>query len=191
MKRLLVLSLFLISGLIVHAQENYTNTSVQILPQSKLTIKGDTNIKDFECEFNTANLEENKNIEYTHTGKGISFKNAVLCLDNLGFDCGNRGINEDFRDLIQAEKYPEILLKLNEINLENPKLAEAKVTIFIAGKSRRYVVPVNIVDDSIPYFKGKLTLNIKDFDLEAPKKALGLIVVKEEIEVNFNLSVAK
>ncbi len=39
----------------------------------------------------------------------------------------------------------------------------------------------------ISEFKGILKLDIKDFDLEPPKKLFGMIVVKDEIEINFDL----
>lgn len=189
MKRLVMLFLFLISGPIVSAQNSYNNTKVQILPESKLTISGDTNINEFECEFNTAHLDENTNLRYKINKSNIVFENAVLNLDNKGFDCGNKGINRDFRDLIKSDQYPEIILTLKEIDLENPELAKAKVIICIAGIEKKYQVPVEISKGKVPHFKGKINLNIRDFKLEPPKKALGLIVVKEEIEVNFNLTV--
>lgn len=191
MKRLMMLFLFLISGHIVSAQSSYNNTQVQILPESKLTISGDTNINEFECEFNTAHLDENTNLRYKVNKSNIIFENAILNLNNKGFDCGNRGINKDFRELIKSDRYPEITLCLKEIDLKDPKLALAKVTICIAGIEKKYQVPVEISKDKIPHFKGKIHLNIRDFKLEPPKKALGLIVVKEEIEVKFNLSVVE
>lgn len=191
MKRLMMLLLFLISGPIVSAQSSYNNTQVQILPESKLTISGDTNINEFECEFNTAHLDENTNLKYKVNKSNIVFENAVLNLSNNGFDCGNRGINKDFRELLKTDQYPKITLTLKEIDLKDPKLALAKVSICIAGIEKNYQVPVEISKGEIPHFKGKINLNIRDFKLDPPKKALGLIVVKEEIEVKFNLTVLK
>ena len=64
---------------------------------------------------------------------------------------------------------------------------KAYITMQIAGKSNTYTMPVLVNADG---YKGKLKMNIRDFGLVPPKKALGLIEVDEMIEVQFDLKVA-
>lgn len=66
-------------------------------------------------------------------------------------------------------------------------IEEATVKINIGGKENTYLVPVTIDNTDTNRFAGKLKLDIRDFGLEPPKKFLGLIVIKEDIEINFNL----
>lgn len=63
----------------------------------------------------------------------------------------------------------------------------AQVEISIAGKKKQYVVPMKIVSTPATCFEGSLQLDINDFELQPPKKLFGMIKVKEDIEINFNL----
>jgi hypothetical protein len=62
------------------------------------------------------------------------------------------------------------------------------ITVKLAGKENHYDLPVQIDEEQ---FIGKFKMNIRDFGLEPPKKALGLIEVDEEIEVQFNMKVSQ
>lgn len=189
MKRLMLISLILCFTSFGVAQNNFEKTTVQILPGSHLTITGDTNISKFKCDFDTKSLERTKPIEFKVTDNHINFKNAVLKLDNRGFDCGNRAINKDFHELLKTEQYPEITLELTEVHMYDEKNASAHIKITIAGKKKDYALPIQINGTANKSFAGKLSLDIKDFGLEPPKKMFGLIVIKDEIEINFNLAV--
>jgi len=187
---LLFVSVLLLSNSIF-SQTSVRATTIEILPKSSLSISGDTNINKFLCSFNTELIAENNHITYKAGAANIQFENAILKLDNSGFDCGSKAINKDFKDLIKANKYPEITLELTEITLDHNEKAAAKVVISIAGKSNNYIVPVDITSEEITQYKGSLDLNISDFDLHAPKKLFGLIIIKENININFILKVKK
>jgi polyisoprenoid-binding protein YceI len=173
------------------AQNSSRNTSVHILPNSKLTITGDTNISDFTCAFDPEMIPSAKKVKVTERHDELLFENAILKLDNTGFDCGSKGINKDFHALIKTEDYPFILLELKKLIMNSPQEAVADVLISIAGKKKNYKLPVEIIEGEIPQYRGNLSLNINDFNLEPPKKMFGLIVVKEDIDINFNLNVEK
>ena len=190
MKKIAFVLAVLLCGGITHAQ-GFQKKKVTVLPSSKLTIIGDSNIAAFQCEFDTSYLEESQVVSYSQTGDQIKFSGAVLTLRNMGFDCGSKGINRDFHDLLKTDNHPRILLELNSVILSSPSQGVATVAITIAGKKRSYEVPVAIKNDVIAEFKGNLHLNIKDYGLEAPKKLFGMIVVKDEIDIDFNLFVKK
>ena len=184
-----VLAVLLCVG-ITHAQ-SFQKKEVTVLPSSSLTIIGDSNIAAFKCKFDTSLLEESQVVSYSQTGNEIRFTGAVLVLKNKGFDCGSKGINRDFHDLLQTDDHPRILLDLYKVALSSPSKGLATVVITIAGKKRTYEVPVTVKNGMIAEFKGNLHLNIKDYGLEAPKKLFGMIVVKDEIDIDFNLLVKK
>lgn len=56
----------------------------------------------------------------------------------------------------------------------------------IAGVEKEYLVPV-IFNTNTNNVKGQLKLNIKDFKLKSPKKLLGMVVVNDHVDINFNL----
>lgn len=172
-------------------QGSSNQRTINILPESQLMITGDTNITDFRCSFDSEMLPSNCAVSFTRNGDGYSFKNANLVLNNLGFDCGNRQINKDFHALLQTEEYPSIELELKKIRLQGDESAIAQVVIHIAGKKNSYEVPVKVLSNPATCFEGKLKLDINDFGLQPPRKAFGLIKVKEDIEISFNLTVEK
>ena len=173
------------------AQSAVTQKTFMILPQSQLMISGDTNISDFSCNFDARMLPTNCAVTFHKNGDGIAFSNAVLVLNNRGFDCGSRQINKDFHALLQTEKHPSIQLELKKVNLRSPNQPSAQVIISIAGKKKVYELPVKVLSKPETCISGTLELDISDFGLEPPKKAFGLIRVKEDIKINFNLTVAE
>ncbi len=187
MNRFILYCSIFLSSLMGWAQDGFVAKSIEILPNSELSITGDTNINKFGCDFNTFYLEQCKEIIYYKNGNHISFKNATLSLKNEGFDCGNKGINKDFHSLLNTEEYPKITLELTEITLDKADKGKACVKISIAGKEKAYFVPIDIIAAPTNRFIGKLKLNISDFGLQPPKKMLGLIIIKKEIEINFDL----
>ncbi|RTL13723.1 MAG: YceI family protein [Flavobacteriaceae bacterium] len=62
----------------------------------------------------------------------------------------------------------------------------AKLNVKIAGVEKEYLVPV-IFNTNTNNVKGQLKLNIKDFKLKSPKKLLGMVVVNDHVDINFNL----
>ena len=188
MKKIVFVLLVLFHGAMTHAQD-FQKRKATVLPSSELTIIGDSNIAAFQCEFDTSYLEGVQTIMYRQTGNTINFNGAVLSLQNRGFDCGSKGINRDFHDLLRSDQHPKIRLEVNKIDLSSPTLGLAHVIITIAGKHRTYDVPVKIRTGEVAEFKGKLEVNIKNYDLEPPKKLFGMIVVKDIIEIEFDLHI--
>ncbi|MBA6154524.1 YceI family protein [Gelidibacter maritimus] len=189
MKRLLFILPFLI--LVSFSKKNTVTHSktVRITSDSKLQINGTSNVKDFTCQYNIQNLHEPIRIHFEKEQDVIKFEKSVLTLENKGFDCGGKGINSDFHGLLQSDVYPQITLELKEIKLRphEKNIADALVEIEIAGLTNAYQMTTEFYFEENWLISGKLKLNIKNFDLEAPKKMFGLIVVSDEIEIDFNL----
>lgn len=167
--------------------------TVRITPLSELQINGTSNIKDFTCEYDIQNLNEPVRIHYEQSRNLIKFEKSIIVLKNNGFDCGGRGINRDFHGLLQSDRYPKITLILKEIKLPPHKknMADALIDIEIAGLTNSYHMATTFKYDQDWLISGKLKLNIQDFKLEAPKKMFGLVIVSDEIEIDFKLVVAE
>lgn len=187
MKKILLFSVFLIFGMSGVAQE-FENTTIEILPESSISIHGDAKVTEFTCQFDLQYLQEPENVQFSAKST-ITFENTALIIENRGFDCGSRSRNKDFHKMVKTKEYPEMELTLNEVRLQNDNYATASVTIFIAGEENDYEVPVEIVQDETPRFRGRFQINIRDFGLEPIKKLFGLIVVRDKIEIDFDLKV--
>lgn len=188
MKTSTILMLFLmLTSFSIQKEEH--NKTIYISPQSKLEIIGSSNVNNFKCVFNVKNLNKPLKILYEKEDEVIRFKKSTLILDNSFFNCGGKGINRDFHGLLKTDEHPQILLSLKEIKKKTyiGNKVEALVEIQIAGVSQTYIVDVEANRKDDLQIEGRLKLNITDFNLEAPKKMMGLIVVSEEIEILFNL----
>ena len=168
------------------AQKDFGKEDIRILPRSELIIAGSTNVNKFDCRFDVNLISDKRSVRYSSENDELSFPNLSLKLFTKGFDCGNRRMNQDFRDLLKSDKYPEIIIKIEKIQLISDEYVKAFIRVKLAGKENTYNLPVHIENER---FIGKFRMNIRDFGLEPPVKALGLIEVDEEIEVQFNLLV--
>lgn len=159
-------------------------TIVVVKPESKLIIKGTTNINKFNCHFNISKLQNPIPVNFEVKNNKMIFDETYLILKNDCFDCGNKNINKDFRALLKTNKYPEIFIHLNEIK-KFKLTSEVTLNMEIAGIIKSYTIPVKIEDNLL--VKGKLIMDINDFNLKPPKKILGLIKVNSTIEIDFQL----
>ena len=160
------------------------------LEKSALVIKGESNINRFNCVYDPLNLSNSLSVVYQQIGDKLVFENTALLLSNNSFDCGGRRINRDFHKLLLTDKYPEIKMKLKNIELPREEkdsiTTQLDFTISSITKSFEVLVAYKKEKNTIN-FNGLVTINIEDFNLQPPKKVLGLIKVKNNINVEFNL----
>lgn len=191
MKRFAILILvFCVFGF----SSNYIKrTRVYVGPESQLVIKGKTNINRFSCEFDATNLKNPIPVYFQNENGKMVFEETHLVLNTRCFDCGNKHMNQDFYDLLKADVYPEVVLNLRSVSLDTntSDTVNATVDINISGVMNSYKIPLKIDQKDKMIVTGTLELNINDFNIEAPRKALGLIVVSEFIKIDLNLNITE
>lgn len=191
MKRIVYILLFLILVSFSNVLSTKESKSILITSDSTLEIKGTSNISDFKCVYNITNFNEAIPIQYEKKSDLIRFEKSKMVLENSCFDCGGKAINKDFNSLLKSDEHPQIILTLKEIKKKdgNKNKVDALIEIEIAGLSHSYLMETVFVQNKDWLISGKLKLNINDFNLKAPKKLFGLIVVSETIEISFKLVV--
>ena len=185
-------ALFIISILLLSAFTSGTlkrQIKVVISPESKISINGKTNINRFNCSFDAINLKSPVSVLVEIIDGDLYFEDTNLLLNTNCFDCGNRQMNSEFKDLLNAKAFPNIILKLKKLEIDNfdGNDATTYMDIYIAGVKKSYTVPISLIGTKEMIIKGKLNLNICDFNLEPPKKMMGLVVVDEIIQINIEL----
>ncbi|WP_047247357.1 hypothetical protein [Maribacter thermophilus] len=166
------------------------STYVAITPDSSLYIKGTTNVNTFSCLFDVENIDNPVRVDYHMEGDRIKFDETVLVLSVDCFDCGGRGINKDFREILKSEEEPHILLSLKEIRpIADHEAYEALLDIEIAGETNMYKVPVKVEKDNSLLIQGDLNVRLPDHNIEAPSKLFGLINIHENVEIAFKLGI--
>ncbi|MEJ2004992.1 MAG: hypothetical protein P8X57_08540 [Cyclobacteriaceae bacterium] len=163
-------------------------------PASSLNIHGKTNVNKFLCAQQCETLERDTvNIKMTTDGEVVKLDNAFLELDIHDFDCGIKQMTEEFRELLLADKYPQLKMYLNKIvPIAGSRDYNAEITINLAGERSTYTIPVQVhFDDKTLICSGKSQVSFVDFNLEPPVKFMGLVKVNEMLDISFNLIIRK
>ena len=176
----------------------YTKLDYLIKETSVLEVHGKTNINSFCCT--SMESFENKTLNYfldVEMGS-VKMEGAKLKLTTNLLDCGKKVITKDMRKTLQSDKYPNIVLELKEI--QNTKCHDlnscdewvdlwAIVDITLTCETNRYSFPVfaKKLDEHIFRVSGDTSLQLCDFDIEAPTALLGLIKVKDGLNISFDL----
>lgn len=177
---------------ISHAQDG----KVRLSDESKLSIKGKSNVNEFSCQAEHDLQQDSLNYFYQVSGDTVTVNGVLLALEIDQFDCGKRAINRDFRSTLKFKEYPFIEIILNELVLADPSdiiPEEALVTIRIAGVERKYTVPLQSFSSSEDHFVvgGNKILHMTDFGLTPPSPMLGLIKVDDELDIEFDLVISR
>ena len=101
-------------------------------------------------------------------------------------------MTSDFKELLQQDKYPFIQLQV--LSISPKKISDlssnytASVSLTIVGVENCLEVPLNITQENdMSICKGRMKINIEDFELIPPTKFIGLVKVDREIELDLQL----
>ncbi|HEY3405850.1 MAG TPA: YceI family protein [Ohtaekwangia sp.] len=189
------LLLFLLLPQFALAQVSFHTLVVQ--PASTLTISGKTNVSKYECT--TARYSGSDTLVLrAEIGKGVTFSKGIVRLAATEFDCGMQAITKDFRQTLEAEKFPNILIDFISFERE-PRYAtteekfKGKLKLTVAGKDMSVEIRCSIVKDEkgFIHLKGSRNFLFSDFGLKARSKMMGMVKVHEKIMVQFHLVLLK
>jgi hypothetical protein len=161
--------------------------------ESRLTISGESNVNDFRCEVDNYYSADNLHL-YSSAGSDFRFSQNRIVIDLMEFDCGRNLITRDFRESLNAERDPEMIinfLSLNRLpaNASRAEMLSGNLKITIAGITREVDIRLEASNNGngTTLLDGRHQFQFSDFNLEPPTKMWGLINVKNELEVSFNL----
>lgn len=164
------------------------NKAFKIAEGSRLSVIGTSNVKGFTCKYDVTKFDQEFPVNYTLEGDKIVFSKSDLVLENINFNCGGRGINRDFREILKTNAHPQIKLTLKEIiNYKKKNQVEVIVDISMAGVSNPYHIPVVYKTTDKLEVSGHLELGLKDFKIEAPSKLFGIVQIGNEVKIEFQL----
>ncbi len=153
-----------------------------------IQIDGATNVNQF---YFVQNLPDKMQLQSESDAESNTLQ---LKIPARNFKSSNPRMREDFLDLIQADKYPFIQITMH---LRKDQLASLvsdtfypDIDVQLAGKSHSYKIPGRLrrcKDQSIHVF-GEVHLYLDDFGIEPPSKFFGLVKVKNEVFINFGLT---
>jgi hypothetical protein len=150
-----------------------------------VVIEGKTNINQFELKWDDTRktkTNEASCVDTSFFGINIPVKD---------FEASNSLMYADFMQLMKADDFPKIFIRISQDQLD--KLKEANdfctpdILLTIAGISNSYSVPCHAYKcaEKTLYINGTKKIHLKDFKMNPPVKLQGLIKVEDELEVKF------
>ena len=174
------------SGILIHR--------LIVQPSSTLTIDGKTNVSNFKCAIPRY---VGKDTLVLHEGgrntRPVFVKGSVE-LDASSFDCGIAMMTSDFRKTIKSKFFPAIVIDF--ISFERApsyEVGEEKfkgiIKISLGGTTKLFEMDCTIEAKSsgLIHLKGGRDFTFSDFNLEPPKRMMGLVKVQEALNVSFHL----
>ncbi|HLT72243.1 MAG TPA: YceI family protein [Cyclobacteriaceae bacterium] len=191
-------SLVIIGFLFAAASPAPRNTERWVVSaQSELIIRGTTNVNDFVCRTGFNDVRDTLELLLANKDCPIIFSRNAMIIPVASFDCGNQMITKDFQETLSANRYPELTLRFVSIEEQVPGVASGSVAgvveITLTGTTRSYSVLYSLAGngDRSVSLVGKQDVCFSDFNLNAPRKMMGLIKVQDDLEVEFRLHLQK
>lgn len=161
---------------------------------SSIHIFGKTNVADFQCDAQRYSSRDTLVLQERVPGARAFFEKGTLRMRIRLFDCHNTLLTEDFRQTLQAEKCPELVIHLLHFD-HMPTLASTDETVtgrlrvVLAGVAKEFEMKFNLktsFDRSLQLY-GNRRMSFSDFNLTPPQKMMGMVQAEDAITVAFTL----
>ena len=159
---------------------------------STLSVQGKTTINNFICNINEYSKQDTI-ICISGPFKPLSFTGEIQ-MDILNFNCHSKMITKDLRKTIRSDEYPTMTIKFISLQfmplLQNKiELIKGLVEVQLAGVVKRFELSYSFLQSRPTYMQlnGGRSFRFSDFKLTPPRKFAGLIKIKDDFDVNFQL----
>jgi len=191
----IILSLVLFSGFVPLREERGALVHRLIVqPDSKLIIDGKTNVNEYRCAILQYFGKDTLELREGGPNKRPVFTKGYVGLEASRFDCGMQVMTNDFWKTIKSEKYPFVGIEFISFervpNYDQAKdIFKGRLQISLGGVTRKFEMNCTIEaqESGLIHLKGGRSFSFSDFNLEPPSKMMGLVKVKDSLDVNFHL----
>lgn len=154
---------------------------------SNIKIEGQALLRSFE-------------LHYDFNGERLSFydppslssvqESNTVSVPVAGFRASSPGLEEDFQDLVKADRFPEITISFNGKDFGEKSQSVFRLGVTIAGTTNYYDVLCQIqpLANNLYCISGSKELSIRDFNLEPPSIIPGLIEVSDRVNIFFSIN---
>jgi len=165
-----------------------------VQPSSTLSIEGTTNINRYKCAI--SRYAGSDTLVLNEGGRNIRpvFVKGAVALDASSFDCGLALMTSDFHKAIKSKDYPAIIVDF--ISFERmpaytsaPERFKGILKISLGGVTKLFEVncAIEATDSGIIHLTGSRGFVFSDFSLTPPTRMLGIVKVREALNVSFHL----
>ncbi len=159
---------------------------------SRVVVEGQSNVNEFKCV--TIRYEGNDVLSQRNdNASGKRILEGSINMKVKSFDCENRVMTRDLRETLQKDAYPEITVDVVSITLPDNDGKSHKVDgqaeITLAGETRLmdFTWEVSYPNSQKIRLSGNRELKFSQFNIDPPTKMMGMIRVRDELLVDFDL----
>ena len=186
------ITLLLFSSLKNPESETVLRHHFIVQPTSRLSIFGRTNVNSFQCATQYCGRDT---LILQEGGKSKPvFLKGFVGLEAASFDCGMAIMTSDFSKTIKANEYPVIGIDFKSFErVPTYACTEEKfkglMAIQLTGISKVFDVDCTMETQpsGLIHLKGSRQFKFSDFQLQPPKRVMGMVTVQQELEVKFHL----
>jgi polyisoprenoid-binding protein YceI len=165
---------------------------------SKVTLDISTNLVKVSCRcLDQVNFGTTQTADFTVTDNNVKFSGTYLKLDVNNINCKNKGINNDLRETLVADKYPQILLELqtiltaqdiSKLAVNASKILDARSNITIAGKKKPQTIKTTLSkrSDNTLRLQATKTISLEQYEI-VPKSSLKFVKIHDNATITVDL----
>jgi hypothetical protein len=151
--------------------------NIIIIDRLELEIFGNSTVGKYNC----ASSHSFKDTIFLNSSTKNSLKSEISMTD---FECGNKIMNKDLKTTVKATKYPKSTVTITNIKAVGPNF-KCSLNFRITDKTLSYQ---NLaLKNTKEFLEGSVPVKFSDIALEPPTKMGGIIKVKDEFVIHFNL----
>ena len=160
---------------------------------ANVRIDGSTNINQFHFYYNYPQEENFSLTPISADTNSYADDSLVFYIPIDKIDASNPAMLSDFKELLKASKYPKIKITINNDELLNlftsRNVENIPLDISIAGITNSYESPVEVStnEENRIVVKGRTRIQLTDYNISPPRRFLGMIRVKDEVFINFEI----
>ena len=137
----------------------------------------------------------NSTVGKYNCASSLSFRDTIVLNSNTknslkseipmgNFECGNRIMNKDLKTTVKATKFPKSTVTITNIK---PAGANYKCSLNFRITDKTLSYPNLALKNTKESLEGTVAVKFSDIALEPPTKMGGIIKVKDEFVIHFNL----
>lgn len=151
--------------------------NIIIIDRLEIEILGNSTVGQYNC----SNSLAYRDTIFLNSNTKNSLKSEIS-MNN--FECGNRIMNKDVKSTVKATKFPKSTVTITNIKPFGTNY-KCSLNFRITDKTLSY--QNMILKTTKKSLEGVVAVNFSDIELEPPTKMGGLIKVKDEFVIHFNL----
>ncbi|HYN80000.1 MAG TPA: YceI family protein [Gemmatimonadaceae bacterium] len=172
--------------------------SLELRPGSELSFEGTSTLHGFTCK--TTKLQATVQVDGGYSETRLSqlhrpLKTVEIVIPVKSLTCGNKGLEENMRKTLKADRYPDIRYELSTYEIPATSVTDNGLTlkavgkVTVAGKENtiEMLIKAERLADGSARATATQSLQMTDFGIKPPVFMLGTLRTGNKIVVSFKL----